>query len=190
MIVNSFKINLIIGIILTLILFQGAMAFSFSSNQIVNTGSSYSSSSGMSYSSSGISQNIQSTSVTTVASSPAQNTAGEETKSFTASETEASDPDLGDLWVKSSPEGADVFIGEFQQPNTTPLLITLLNPGEYLLTVKIEGYEPYNEKITISKGKVHTIVANFDGKWQKEVIDQQKMENEESKEDSSWSEIK
>lgn len=122
-------------------------------------------------------------------SSPTQNIVGEETKSFTPAELESSDPDLGDLWVKSSPEGGEVFIGEFQQTNTTPLLTTLLNPDEYLITVKIDGYEPYIEKIKISKGKIHTVIANFDGKWKEDTDNQPVIENENPKEDSSWSEI-
>ena len=47
------------------------------------------------------------------------------------------------LFLSSDPPGADVLIDGAKQSGQTPLTLPLA-PGEYNLTLRLQGYEPYN----------------------------------------------
>ncbi len=57
--------------------------------------------------------------------------------------------------VDSDPEGATVYIND-KQKGVTPLKVGNLDAGDYTLRVEKEGFAPYTEKITVSKGETVT----------------------------------
>jgi serine/threonine protein kinase len=52
------------------------------------------------------------------------------------------------LFLSSDPPGADVLIDGAKQSGQTPLTLPLA-PGEYNLTLRLQGYEPYNGKVQV-----------------------------------------
>lgn len=53
----------------------------------------------------------------------------------------------------SQPSGANVFIGDIQLANKTRSKITL-NPGDYLIKMQREGYQPWQKSATVKAGTV------------------------------------
>jgi hypothetical protein len=161
------KMTLLFLIIIIIMGISGVAALSVSYSSSTNMNGAYSSSMGGSSLSPGNSFHIQSSSVISGSGGQSgENTVGNESGSFTVDDPPSSDPEFGDLWVKSSPAGASVIVNKFNQPNLTPMLLTMLNPGNYSVTVKIDGYKPFSKEIEVIKGKEKTIVADFDGKWE------------------------
>ena len=60
--------------------------------------------------------------------------------------------------VDSDPEGATVYLNG-KNEGVTPVKIENLDAGNYILKIEKEGFAPYTEKITISKGE--TIIRNI-----------------------------
>src|SRR5262249_18579400 len=54
------------------------------------------------------------------------------------------------LHIVSHPEGADVFINGDKQSGQTPLTIPLA-PNTYNLVVRMQGYEPYTQTVTVKE---------------------------------------
>jgi eukaryotic-like serine/threonine-protein kinase len=61
------------------------------------------------------------------------------------------------LFLSSDPPGADVLIDGAKQSGQTPLTLPLA-PGEYKLTLRLPGYEPYSSKVQV-KDNVQTELA-------------------------------
>ena len=61
------------------------------------------------------------------------------------------------LFLSSDPPGADVLIDGAKQSGQTPLTLPLA-PGEYKLTLRLPGYEPYSGKVQV-KDNVQTELA-------------------------------
>jgi eukaryotic-like serine/threonine-protein kinase len=61
------------------------------------------------------------------------------------------------LLLSSDPPGADVLIDGAKQSGQTPLTLPLA-PGEYKLTLRLPGYEPYSSKVQV-KDNVQTELA-------------------------------
>ncbi len=61
------------------------------------------------------------------------------------------------LFLSSDPPGADVLIDGAKQSGQTPLTLPLA-PGEYKLTLRLPGYEPYSAKVQV-KDNVQTELA-------------------------------
>lgn len=62
----------------------------------------------------------------------------------------------GTLTLLSNPSGANVTIEEVDFLGNTPYLISLL-PGDYAVGLTLEGYQIWEQKITISSGETLTI---------------------------------
>lgn len=181
---------LVISIIflLLLILLPGAGGMSISYSSTTNTNGAYSSSIGGTSTSLGNSLSIQSSSVVSGSQGgTGGTTVGNESGSFNVDDPPSSDPDFGDIRVVSSPAGASVTMNTFVQPNLTPMMITMLNPGIYTLLIKKEGYEQFSTEITIVKGKVKTVIADFDGNYTPEGEPVQGTVPEETKSAGVWS---
>jgi hypothetical protein len=161
---TGFHQFIIILIVLAFVLIQGVGAISVSYSETTNTEGAYSSSMGSSISNLNSNLNIDTITVTGSSNKAGSHVTGNESGAFTVDEPPSSDPDFGDIWVKSSPSGAQILLNGFTQPNLTPMLVTMLNPGKYTLVVKLDGFEPKTQEIEAIKGKVKTYVADFDGK--------------------------
>ena len=162
---TGFHQFIIILIVLAFVLIQGVGAISVSYSETTNTEGVYSSSMGSSISNLNSNLNIDTITVTGSSNKAGSHVAGNESGAFTVDEPPSSDPDFGDIWVKSSPADAEVLLNGFPQKNLTPMLITMINPGKYTLIIKHEGFEPNTKEIEVIKGKVKTFVADFDGKY-------------------------
>ena len=60
---------------------------------------------------------------------------------------------LGGIKITSSPEGASVQFDE-KEAGQTPLVLSDLKPGEYRITISLEGYNPSEERVTVSAGEI------------------------------------
>lgn len=74
---------------------------------------------------------------------------GGRTRSLAADLTEM----LGSLVVESDISGANVFVDRSFKGNT-PVTITDLRPGEYSLTISIEGYDVVSRKVAVGREAV------------------------------------
>ena len=52
------------------------------------------------------------------------------------------------VYVSSRPPGADVFLNGSKQPGRTPMKLAL-EPGQFNIVVKLEGYEAYSEQLQV-----------------------------------------
>ncbi|MEK6983850.1 MAG: PEGA domain-containing protein [Nanoarchaeota archaeon] len=68
--------------------------------------------------------------------------------------------DTGALFVESSPNSAQVFLGEEFKGNT-PLNLYNLPVGQYEVTFKKEGYADFKKKVAIKVGKTEEIDATL-----------------------------
>lgn len=185
---NNHFLIISILLVLSLILIPGAASLSISYSSTTNTNGAYSSSVGGSSTSMGSEVDIQTSSVISSPSTGSgSNTVGNETESFTVDDPPSSDPDFGDLRIETSPIGGLVTLNTFVQPNQTPMMITMLNPGTYALVVKIEGYEPFSQEVEIIKGKVKTVIADFDGNYTPDINHVVVSSPEETKSAGVWS---
>jgi len=66
---------------------------------------------------------------------------------------------LGTIKVTSSPEGADIFLNGFMQPDKSPVDLTLINPGQHYVELKLEGYDTYKEDVTMPSGGIVEVNA-------------------------------
>ncbi|MGR3294050.1 MAG: PEGA domain-containing protein [Candidatus Scalindua sp.] len=69
-------------------------------------------------------------------------------------------PKAGSVCIKSNPPNAMAFI-EGKEIGTTPVIITNSSPGTYLVEIKMDGYETWNESVNIEQGKEITITADL-----------------------------
>ncbi len=56
------------------------------------------------------------------------------------------------LTVETTPEGATVYLNG-KKEGVTPLTVENLDAGDYVLKIEKDGFAPYEEKITVSKGE-------------------------------------
>lgn len=59
----------------------------------------------------------------------------------------------GLIYVKSIPDGANVFLNGKNLKKTTPLSIEGLMPGEYKLLLELEAYYPWQQTVSVFSGK-------------------------------------
>lgn len=97
------------------------------------------------------------------------------------------DPDFGDLIIESSPPGARVTLNTYPQPNQTPMLITMLNPGTYALVIRIDGYDPDVRDVEVVRGKGKKIIADFDGKFAADAVKNTTAGSQKSQPAGVWS---
>jgi hypothetical protein len=184
---KDWKSYVIFCLLFVFICSYAGTALSISYSKSTNVDGMYSSSIGGSSTSLGNSLSIQSSAVTSGSGSASTNTVGNESGSFSVDDPPSSDPDFGDLRIVSSPEGAEVTLNGFIQPELTPTLITLLNPGAYGVTISLEGFEPINQNFEVVKGKEKTIIADFDGNYTPEGEEEPVIMEEDSSSEGVWS---
>ncbi|MFO7810267.1 MAG: PEGA domain-containing protein, partial [Candidatus Delongbacteria bacterium] len=59
----------------------------------------------------------------------------------------------GLVHIDTVPAGAHIYLGKSHYKYRTPASITDLQPGEYQISVRLEGYRPWNRRITVRPGK-------------------------------------
>ncbi|MFO8052899.1 MAG: PEGA domain-containing protein [Candidatus Omnitrophota bacterium] len=62
----------------------------------------------------------------------------------------------GVIYLSSIPSGADVYLEKSRFKHKTPTSIRALNPGKYSVTVKLNGYRRWSQKVNIKAGKAVT----------------------------------
>lgn len=65
--------------------------------------------------------------------------------------------ELSQLYISSTPEGAKISLNGKFQDKVTPLLITDLDPGSYLVTLTQDGYTPLSHTLEISAGQNYSM---------------------------------
>lgn len=58
----------------------------------------------------------------------------------------------GGIMVRSEPPGASVRLGSREVPGVTPTALYDLEPGDYTLTLTLDGHRAYTEQVTIEAG--------------------------------------
>jgi len=66
-------------------------------------------------------------------------------------------PTSGGLWLFTDPPGAEVTLDGQPQPGKTPLKLGPLPPGNYLLALKKEGYQPLSVFVEVAPGKIERL---------------------------------
>ncbi|MDO8567898.1 MAG: PEGA domain-containing protein [Dehalococcoidales bacterium] len=66
----------------------------------------------------------------------------------------------GEIKVSSEPQGAAVYVNG-NKLTTSPATLTGVKPGTYQITVKKDGYEDWNETVTVSAGKTAEVYATL-----------------------------
>ena len=68
------------------------------------------------------------------------------------------EPNLGSLAVTSAPEGAAIIVDDLDQGLVTPGTVEGLDPGDHVVTVALDGYEPdpVSRTVTIALDQVAT----------------------------------
>ena len=69
--------------------------------------------------------------------------------------------DVGDIIVRSTPEGAAIFLDGEDQQATTPHTLMDLEPGDYVVTVTAEGFVPDPAQVTVGLQAAETDSADF-----------------------------
>lgn len=64
--------------------------------------------------------------------------------------------DGGVLTVKSSPDGAEVTVGE-KRRGTTPITLRDLAPGVYVVRLTHGGFQPYETSVTVADGRPQSL---------------------------------
>lgn len=60
---------------------------------------------------------------------------------------------IGAFYIKSYPKGANIYINDLKNNNKTPSQVTNLRPGEYLVSVSKENYEPWQKNLKLYPGE-------------------------------------
>ena len=68
---------------------------------------------------------------------------------------------MGDLYIKSNPSGANVYLNGISK-GKTPISLKYLEIGDYLLKVEYDDYEEYNEQILVEFNYDKTINIDLD----------------------------
>ena len=63
---------------------------------------------------------------------------------------------MGAVNLKTNPKGATILMNGFSAPKTTPYKLAL-DPGTYQITLKLDGYKPVTQSVTIEKGKTQDL---------------------------------
>jgi hypothetical protein len=58
----------------------------------------------------------------------------------------------GLIYLKTTPEGAKVYLNGRSLAKTTPVTIESVMPGEYSVSVELESYYPWRQKVTVEPG--------------------------------------
>jgi tRNA A-37 threonylcarbamoyl transferase component Bud32 len=69
----------------------------------------------------------------------------------------------GRLLVRSTPAGATVFVNGEEQKARTPATLELL-PGAYKIEVRLEGFAPWQDDVTVREGSFGTLNVEWEGK--------------------------
>lgn len=68
----------------------------------------------------------------------------------------------GSIKVESDPAGADIFIDEINQGQTTPYTFDNLTAGSYKVEVRKEGYDAANKTVNVLAGQITFVSFNLD----------------------------
>jgi serine/threonine-protein kinase len=63
---------------------------------------------------------------------------------------------MGAVNLKTNPKGATILMNGYSAPKTTPYKLAL-DPGNYTITLKLDGYKPVTKTVTIEKGKTQDL---------------------------------
>ncbi len=69
----------------------------------------------------------------------------------------------GSIMVKSEPPSAEIYL-EGDDIGVTPAIITQISPGNYKLKIKMDGYETWNQNVTVKANKETSLTAVLQGK--------------------------
>jgi hypothetical protein len=67
---------------------------------------------------------------------------------------------IGTLAVLSEPEGASVFINQ-RSAGETPVLLTDLRPGSYVVRIERNGYQRWTTSVTVSATRQTRLTAKL-----------------------------
>lgn len=62
----------------------------------------------------------------------------------------------GLIYLSSAPEGAEVYLGKSRYKYKTPASINELNPGDYKISLKLKGYKPWVQVVSVEPGRAVT----------------------------------
>ncbi len=68
-------------------------------------------------------------------------------------------PDFGYITVKSTPGGAEVYVDE-KKAGTTPYQMKKIKRGQHVVELRMTGYEPFADMVTIKAGEVNKQFEN------------------------------
>ncbi|MBP9993392.1 MAG: SUMF1/EgtB/PvdO family nonheme iron enzyme, partial [bacterium] len=68
-------------------------------------------------------------------------------------------PDFGYITVKSTPSGAEVYIDE-KKAGATPYQMKKIKRGQHVVELRMAGYEPFADMVTIKAGEVNKQFEN------------------------------
>jgi len=74
---------------------------------------------------------------------------------------EAPGPTTGSIQVNSTPTGARIYLNGTDTGNTTNTTLTDVSPGNHTIKLVKEGYEDYEESISVTAGQTTTVNANL-----------------------------
>jgi serine/threonine-protein kinase len=63
---------------------------------------------------------------------------------------------MGAVNLKTTPKGATILMNGYSAPKTTPYKLAL-DPGNYQITLKLDGYKPVTKAVAIEKGKTQEL---------------------------------
>ncbi len=66
-------------------------------------------------------------------------------------------PQLAQIYISSTPEGARVTLNGMAQEKPTPLLLTDLDSGSYVVSLTREGFKPLSHSLTVSSGQNYSM---------------------------------
>ena len=68
-------------------------------------------------------------------------------------------PNFGYITVKSTPSGADVYVDD-KKAGTTPYQMKKMSVGQHVVELRMTGYEPFADMVTIKAGEVNRQLEN------------------------------
>lgn len=67
----------------------------------------------------------------------------------------------GTLFVTSDPEGAEIFLNNLRIYKTTPDSLINLEPGNYNLRLRLNGYPEENVSVNVISGQTNFVSVSF-----------------------------
>ncbi|MEI7434740.1 MAG: PQQ-binding-like beta-propeller repeat protein [Methanomicrobiales archaeon] len=71
------------------------------------------------------------------------------------------EPTNGDIWVSSTPTGAQIYLDGNNSGHTTTFLVPDVSAGQHAVVLKLAGYQDYQETVTVTAGKTTTVRGNL-----------------------------